>query len=221
MSIRSTGCHEFAATLPFPLSYPHPLDHCLRALGPHSFSGPRLGCRDRAGRRLVGGLRDQEVGFSGGRSDGAQIVRRGLTRLSVSNNVEGDLLSHVEPMHPSAFDCDDMHEDILAAVIWLDEAEALLDIEPLHGSLRHLALLSVTCVVRPRASAAGSFEFWRKVVSPTRGCAARPSRSAEARFMRYGALWLRSQGSRLGISGGAVGAFGGFLPGVPLDCLTM
>jgi hypothetical protein len=30
-----------------------------------------------------------------------------------------------------------MHEDILAAVIRLDEAEALLDIEPLHGSLRH------------------------------------------------------------------------------------
>src|SRR5882762_3392700 len=55
------------------------------------------------------------------------------------------------------------------AVIWLDEAEALLDIEPLHGSLRHLALLSVTYVVGPRASAAGSFEFWRKVVSPTRG----------------------------------------------------
>ena len=72
-------------------------------------------------------------------------------------------------MHPSTFDCADVHEDILAAVIRLDEAEALLDIEPLHGSLRHLALLSVTYVVGPRASAAGSFEFWRKVVSPTRG----------------------------------------------------
>ena len=111
----------------------------------------------------------QDLGSSGGRSDGAQIVRRGLARLSISNNVESDLLSLVEPTHSSTFDGADVHEDILAAVIRLDEAEAFLDIEPLHGSLRHLVLLSVTCVVRPRASAAGSFEFWRKVVSPTRG----------------------------------------------------
>jgi hypothetical protein len=36
-----------------------------------------------------------------------------------------------------------MHEDILAAVIRLDEAEALLDIEPLHGSLRHLVFFQL------------------------------------------------------------------------------
>jgi hypothetical protein len=30
-----------------------------------------------------------------------------------------------------------VHEDILAAVIRLDETEALLAIEPLYGSLRH------------------------------------------------------------------------------------
>jgi hypothetical protein len=93
---------------------------------------------------------DRIYGSSGGRSDGAQIVRRGLTGLSIGNNVESDLLSLVEPTHPSAFDGADVHEDILAAIIRLDEAEAFLDIEPLHGSLRHLALLSVTCVVRPR-----------------------------------------------------------------------
>jgi len=108
-------------------------------------------------------------GSSGGRSDGAQIVRSGLARLSISDDVERDLLSLIELTHPSAFDCADVHEDVLAAVIRLDEAEAFLDIEPLHGSLRHLVLLSVTCVLRPRASAAGSVEFWGKVVSPTRG----------------------------------------------------
>jgi hypothetical protein len=97
-----------------------------------------------------GGLRGECLGYSGGRSDGAQIVRRGLTGLAISNNVESDLLSLVEPLHSSAFHCADVHEDILTAVIRLDEAEALLDIEPLHGSLRHIALLSVTCVVRPR-----------------------------------------------------------------------
>ena len=114
---------SFAVPLPIPLSRPRPLDRCPAAIEP--------------GAGWSWGLRGQDLGSSGGRSDGAQIVRRGLARLSISNNVESDLLSLVEPAHPSAFDRADMHEDILAAVIRLDEAEALLDIEPLYGSLRH------------------------------------------------------------------------------------
>jgi hypothetical protein len=31
-----------------------------------------------------------------------------------------------------------VHENILAAIIRLDEAEAFLAIEPFHGSLRHM-----------------------------------------------------------------------------------
>jgi len=69
-------------------------------------------------------------------------------------------LSLIEPMHPCAFDSADVHEDILAAVIRLDESEALLAVEPLHGSLRHIAFLSGKYVVRPRSSAAGFFEIW-------------------------------------------------------------
>jgi hypothetical protein len=61
-----------------------------------------------------------------------------------------------------------VHEDILAAIVRLDKAEAFLLIEELHGSSRHITVLSGTCVMRPRVSAAGSFEIWRKVVSPTR-----------------------------------------------------
>ena len=71
------------------------------------------------------------------RPDSAQIGRRGLTRPSISNNVERDLLSLIESAHACAFDCADVHKDVLAAVMRLDEAEAFLDIEPLHGSLRH------------------------------------------------------------------------------------
>ena len=98
-----------------------------------------------------------------------QIVRRGLARiLSIGNNVESDLLSLVERTHASAFDRADVHEDILAAIIRLDEAEAFLVIEELHGSLGHMTVLSGTSVMRPHVSAASSFEIWRKVVSPTR-----------------------------------------------------
>jgi hypothetical protein len=98
-----------------------------------------------------------------------QIVRRGLARiLSIGNNVESDLLSLVEGTHASAFDRADVHEDILAAIIRLDKAEASFVIEELHSSLRHMTVLSGTCVMRPRVSAASSVEIWRKVVSPTR-----------------------------------------------------
>ncbi len=59
---------------------------------------------------------------------------------SVYNKVKRDLLPLVEAAHPSAFDRTDVHEDVLAAVIWLYESEALLAIEPLHSSRRHFRL---------------------------------------------------------------------------------
>jgi hypothetical protein len=74
------------------------------------------------------------------RLDGAQIGCRGLSALG--HNVERDFLSLVEAAHPGAFDSADVDEHVLAAVIWLDEAEALLAVEPLYGSLRHVSLLS-------------------------------------------------------------------------------
>jgi len=66
----------------------------------------------------------QECCSSRCRSDGAQIFRGGLACLSIGNNIERDFLSLVEAMHPGAFDRADVHENILAAIIRLDEAEA-------------------------------------------------------------------------------------------------
>ena len=77
------------------------------------------------------------------RSDSLQIFRRGLACLSISNNVESDLLALIEGTHASAFDRADVHEHILAAAIRLDEAEAFLVIEPLHSSLRHIVFFQV------------------------------------------------------------------------------
>src|ERR1700741_5215718 len=81
-------------------------------------------------------------GSSRCRSNDLQIVRRGLSCLSIGDNVESDLLPLIEETHASAFDRTDMHKDILAAIIRLNEAEAFLVIEPLHGSFCHIALLS-------------------------------------------------------------------------------
>jgi hypothetical protein len=115
-----------------------------------------------------------------------QIVRRGLACPSIGDNVESDLLSLVEDTHASAFDRADVHEDILAAIIRLNEAEAFLVVEPLHGSFCHIALLfRYVCNVaaRQRSQFVRDLEKSRQ---SRRGCAARPSRSAEARLLLYG-----------------------------------
>jgi ribosomal protein S21 len=104
----------------------------------------------------------RNYGSSRCRSDSLQIVRRELACPSIGNNVESDLLSLVEGTHASAFDRADVHENILAAVVRLDKAEALLIVEELHGSSRHITHLSDIGVMRPHIRAAGRFEIWRR-----------------------------------------------------------
>src|SRR5271166_6789072 len=97
------------------------------------------------------------------RSIGAQIVGRGLSGLSISNNLKRDLLSLVEAVHSGAFDRADMHEDILAAVVGLNESEALLTIKPLDCSLYHGSDPSDMCKIKPRVNTAGLFrDFGRR-----------------------------------------------------------
>src|SRR6266446_6045251 len=67
--------------------------------------------------------------------DSAEIVGRRLAGLTIGNDLEFDLLSFVEALHAGALDRADMHEDVLAAIIRLNEAEALLAVEPLNGAL--------------------------------------------------------------------------------------
>jgi hypothetical protein len=60
-----------------------------------------------------------------------------------------------------------VYENILAAIIRLDESEAFAAIEPLYGSLRHEILLSKTCFSWLRSRAALITRDWKKVISPT------------------------------------------------------
>src|SRR5579871_4402128 len=71
------------------------------------------------------------------RSGCAQILRRRLAGPSIRHKLKRDLLSLGKTGHPSALDCADMDENVLAAVIRLDEAKTFLAVEPLYGSLRH------------------------------------------------------------------------------------
>src|SRR6266853_258082 len=122
-------------------------------------------------------------GSSRCRLDRVQIVRGGLACPSIGDNVESYLLSLVEDTHASAFDRADVHEDILAAIVRLDKAEALLVVEELHGSFGHITLLSGTCVMRPHVSQRSRFVR-----------ALEKSRSAEARSLPYGHFQLDHDG---------------------------
>ena len=135
-------------------------------------------------------------GSSHCRLDSLQIARRGLACPSIGYNVENDLLSLIEDTHASAFDRADVHEDILAAIIRLNEAEAFLVIEPLHGSFCHIALLfRYGCNVAARQRSRFVRDLEKSRQSDAK-CAARPSRLAEARWGNVGHGDWECKGSR-------------------------
>jgi len=68
---------------------------------------------------------------------GGQIVSGGLAGLPVMNDLIGELLSLAEIRHARPFDGTDVDKYVLAAIIRLDEAEALDAVKPLYGSLVH------------------------------------------------------------------------------------
>jgi|SRR6185312_2644994 len=94
--------------------------------------------------------------------DGAQIFGRRFAAATISDDIEGDLLSLIEGAHSGALDRADVDEHIIVAVLRLDKAEALLAIEPLHGSLVHgkFPYISDARVkLRARCRAARLFDF--------------------------------------------------------------
>src|SRR5688572_6754104 len=66
----------------------------------------------------------------------------GARLAALGDELVADFLRFVEGRQTSAFDGADMHEHILRAVIRLDEAEALLGIEPFNFAGRHRVNLS-------------------------------------------------------------------------------
>src|SRR6266508_5070308 len=75
------------------------------------------------------------MGRRPGSADYPHIFR--LQALLALRGVEFNLLTFLEAAVPAADDGGEMHEHIRAAALDLDEAVALLRVEPLHGALRH------------------------------------------------------------------------------------
>src|ERR1044072_9714351 len=78
---------------------------------------------------------------SAGRAEGADVLR--LRALGALRDVELDLLVLVEGLVALRLDGRVVHEDVVAAVLLRNEAEALLGVEPLHGALSHCARYSL------------------------------------------------------------------------------
>src|ERR1700679_2294720 len=71
-----------------------------------------------------------------------KIFRADLAPHLVGLELESDLLAFGQPGKTGAFNGADVNEHIVAAVVRLDKSEALLPIEPLHSTCRHLLLQS-------------------------------------------------------------------------------
>src|SRR5215467_5213366 len=129
-------------------------------------------------------VRGQSRAFSAP-SGGSQVLGRRLSGLAVGNDLEGDFLAFLELVEAGALDRADVDEDVLAAVLRLDESVALLRVEPLHGSFGHGVLVFHMRVdlSRARCTARVVSRFWEGRQSGAL-VAARPSRSAETRWQR-------------------------------------
>src|ERR687886_1096051 len=71
-------------------------------------------------------------------SGGLEVRRRLLAALG--HHLVGDLLVLVQGLQPRGLHGGDVDEHVLAAVLGLDEAEALVGVEPLHGAGGHATL---------------------------------------------------------------------------------
>lgn len=90
-----------------------------------------------AGVRVAG---PSVIGAS--RSSQRQIFRAAFAPHPVELDLERNLLAFGETRKTRPFDRTDMDEHVIAAVIGLDESEALLTIEPLDCTRRHFPLQS-------------------------------------------------------------------------------
>src|SRR5258708_466850 len=74
---------------------------------------------------------------------GLELAGGHLAATLVALELEGDLLAFVERSEARAFHGRDVDENVRAAVVRLDEAEALGGVKPLHGADGHGVVFQV------------------------------------------------------------------------------
>jgi hypothetical protein len=99
--------------------------------------------------------RDQRV------SDFLELIGGGLAGALVLGDLVAHLLVFAQIAQAGALDGADMNENIRAAIIGLDEAEALLTIEPFHDASSHFISPSMSLKVGPHARGR-SIDVWKR-----------------------------------------------------------
>jgi hypothetical protein len=69
------------------------------------------------------------------KSDGLQI--RGGQFATLAHDVVADLLALIEVAHAGTLDCGNVDENVLSAILRLNEAKAFLGVEKLNGTCSH------------------------------------------------------------------------------------
>src|SRR5258708_22132246 len=118
----------------------------------------RTGDRPQTKQRQDRGLSPAKRQPLGCRLHSCRIVRGSGHRLDVHRllalraflHLELDLLVLLEGLEAAALDLGEMGEEVVAAAVRLDEAEALGVVEPLHGAGAHCVFLSLVSPVNPR-----------------------------------------------------------------------
>jgi hypothetical protein len=87
----------------------------------------------------------------------------------VACDLKSDLLPFAKITHPSALDGRDMDENVLTAIIRLDEAKALGGIEPFHGAGGHKSPPSGKTCRSPTECLVSSERFRKGELSDPRG----------------------------------------------------
>ena len=108
------------------------------------------------------------------RSESLQILGRRFASPAISDQFERHLLAFLKALQASAFDRTDVNKDVPRPVARLDKSEALLAVEPLHGSLRHRTL-SLECACNQGRAKARPMksEIWEKFVGLTQSAEAK------------------------------------------------
>jgi hypothetical protein len=86
-----------------------------------------------------------------------EVFCANLTSHLVGLDLVIDLLAFGETTKASTFNSTDVNKHIAAAVVWLDESEALLAVEPFHSTCRHFLLQSAQA--RSARQSRGRFNF--------------------------------------------------------------
>src|SRR5690606_17742273 len=107
----------------------------------------RAGSHHRASDGRGGGTSSPEIVRrvrwrppQGQASGGREVASRGLAGAAVRLELVGDLLAFIQTAQAGALHGADVDENVLAAVIRLNETITLLLVEPLHGAGAHFVV---------------------------------------------------------------------------------